>query len=35
MIATERPLCIKDCGVGEAEFMSRVEELAYCAFEDQ
>ncbi|MBD5102737.1 MAG: bifunctional acetaldehyde-CoA/alcohol dehydrogenase [Subdoligranulum sp.] len=35
MIATERPLCIKDCGVGEAEFMSRVEELAYRAFEDQ
>ncbi len=35
MIATERPLSIKDCGVNEAEFMSRVEELSYRAFEDQ
>ena len=35
MAATERPLSIKDCGVNEAEFMSRVEELSYRAFEDQ
>lgn len=35
MIATERPLSIQDCGINEAEFMSRVEELSYRAFEDQ
>lgn len=35
MAATERPLSIRDCGVNEAEFMSRVEELSYRAFEDQ
>lgn len=35
MTFTERPLCIKDCGVSEAEFMSKVDELSYKAFEDQ
>lgn len=35
MEATERPLSIQACGVNEAEFMSRVEELSYRAFEDQ
>ena len=35
MTVTERPLCIKDCGVREAEFMSKVDELSYKAFEDQ
>lgn len=35
MEATERPLSIGACGVNEAEFMSRVEELSYRAFEDQ
>ena len=35
MTVTERPLCIKDCGVSEAEFMSKVDELSYKAFEDQ
>lgn len=32
---TERPLCIKDCGISEAEFKSKLEELSYKAFEDQ
>ena len=35
MTVTERPLCIKDCGVSKAEFMSKVDELSYKAFEDQ
>lgn len=35
MTDTERPLSIKACGVNEAEFMSKVEELSYRAFEDQ
>lgn len=35
MKAVERPTCIKDCGVKEGEFMSKVEELSYRAFEDQ
>ena len=35
MTVTERPLCIKDCGVSEAEFMSKVDELSYKAFEDK
>ena len=33
--AVERPLCIKDTGVDEKEFMSKVETLSYKAFEDQ
>ena len=32
---TERPMSIKECGVDEAEFMSKVSELSYRAFEDQ
>ncbi|NCC08212.1 MAG: bifunctional acetaldehyde-CoA/alcohol dehydrogenase [Clostridia bacterium] len=32
---TERPLCIKDCGISEGEFMSKLDELSYKAFEDQ
>ena len=35
MRATERPLSVSACGVSEAEFMSKVEELSYKAFEDQ
>lgn len=35
MKATERPMSIKDCGVDEAVFKSKVEELSYHAFEDQ
>lgn len=35
MMATERPLTIKACGVKEEEFKSKVEELSYKAFEDQ
>ena len=35
MKATERPLTIQACGVPEAEFMSKVTELSYKAFEDQ
>ena len=35
MKATDRPLSVKDCGIGEAEFMSKVNELSYKAFEDQ
>ena len=35
MRATERPLSISACGISEAEFMSKVEELSYKAFEDQ
>ena len=33
--ATDRPMSIKDCGVDEAVFKSKVEELSYKAFEDQ
>ncbi len=32
---TERPLCLKDCGINENEFMSKLDELSYKAFEDQ
>ncbi|MEG1744356.1 MAG: iron-containing alcohol dehydrogenase, partial [Ruthenibacterium sp.] len=32
---TERPLTIQGCGVKEGEFMSKLEELSYKAFEDQ
>lgn len=35
MKAVERPLTIKDCGIKEAEFMLKVEDLSYKAFEDQ
>ncbi|MEG0339218.1 MAG: bifunctional acetaldehyde-CoA/alcohol dehydrogenase, partial [Oscillospiraceae bacterium] len=35
MKATERPLTIKDCGIKEGEFLSKVDELSYKAFEDQ
>lgn len=35
MKVCERPLCIKDCGVDETVFKSKVEELSYKAFEDQ
>ncbi len=35
MRATDRPLSIKACGISEAEFMSKVNELSYKAFEDQ
>ena len=35
MLETERPLTIKACGVSEEEFLAKVEELAYKAFEDQ
>lgn len=32
---TERPLSIHDAGIREADFMAKVEELSYKAFEDQ
>ena len=35
MKAVERPMSIKDCGISEAEFMSKVDDLSYKAFEDQ
>ncbi|MEF9969360.1 MAG: bifunctional acetaldehyde-CoA/alcohol dehydrogenase [Ruthenibacterium sp.] len=35
MMKTERPMTIKACGVNEAEFMSKLDELSYKAFEDQ
>ena len=35
MRQTERPLTLKDCGINEAEFLSKVGELSYKAFEDQ
>ncbi len=35
MVATERPACIKDCGISEADFLAKVDELSYKAFEDQ
>ncbi len=35
MMKTERPLTVKGCGVNEAEFLSKVNELSYKAFEDQ
>lgn len=35
MKAVERPMSIKETGVDEAEFMSKVETLSYKAFEDQ
>ncbi len=35
MKAVERPMSIKEAGVDEAEFMSKVENLSYKAFEDQ
>ena len=35
MKATDRPLSVQACGVSEAEFMSKVNELSYKAFEDQ
>ena len=35
MKAVERPMSIKDCGIAEAEFMSKVDDLSYKAFEDQ
>ena len=34
-MATERPLTIKACGVSEEEFLAKVDELSYKAFEDQ
>ena len=33
--ATERPSCIKECGISEADFLAKVDELSYKAFEDQ
>ena len=35
MMDTERPLTIKACGVSEEEFLAKVDELSYKAFEDQ
>ena len=35
MMDTERPLTIKACGVTEEEFLAKVDELSYKAFEDQ
>lgn len=35
MKKTDRPLCIKDCGIKEADFKAKVEDLSYKAFEDQ
>ncbi len=35
MKAVERPMSIKEAGIDEAEFMSKVESLSYKAFEDQ
>ncbi len=35
MKKTERPSCIKDCGIAEADFMANIDELSYKAFEDQ
>ncbi len=35
MVATERPATIKDCGIAEADFLAKVDELSYKAFEDQ
>ena len=35
MKETERPMSIKDCGIDENVFKSKVEELSYKAFEDQ
>ncbi len=35
MKATERPMCIRDCGISEEEFLSKVDALSYKAFEDQ
>ena len=35
MRATDRPMSVKDCGVNESEFLSKVDELSYKAFEDQ
>ena len=32
---TERPSCIKDCGISETDFLAHVDELSYKAFEDQ
>ena len=32
---TERPSCIKDCGISESDFLAHVDELSYKAFEDQ
>ncbi|OUQ42199.1 bifunctional acetaldehyde-CoA/alcohol dehydrogenase [Gemmiger sp. An120] len=35
MLDTERPLTIKACGISEEEFLAKVDELSYKAFEDQ
>lgn len=35
MRATERPLSIQECGVDEADFMRKVSDLSYKAFDDQ
>ena len=35
MKETERPMSIKECGIDENVFKSKVEELSYKAFEDQ
>ncbi len=35
MQQTERPMSIRDCGISEEEFLAKVDELSYKAFEDQ
>lgn len=35
MKATDRPMTIRDCGISEEEFLAKVDELSYKAFEDQ
>ena len=35
MKKTDRPMTIKDCGISEADFLAKVDELSYKAFEDQ
>lgn len=35
MKETDRPMTIRDCGISEEEFLAKVDELSYKAFEDQ
>ncbi len=35
MKETERPLSLRECGISEEEFLAKVDELSYKAFEDQ
>lgn len=35
MKETDRPMTLRDCGISEEEFLAKVDELSYKAFEDQ